>query len=221
MGRRFVQSSTTSQEGSYPGLATVAMHVGRLNSSWCKGLWYLRSLWRERGHMGREGFKLGSSPQDSKMSLKATEMWWICWSQVTRHQKMSWKTYFLQILQTDLYITVPSPFDIPLQFLVQLHNIALSVLPTDVYRITAQERVRSDNAARACPCGEDGSWLSQLFCHCFMWGHWARQKCFCSYQGRSSRIILIHLTWFDSCLAVERRMHVPCAITFACAWFAM
>lgn len=70
------------------------MHVGRLNSSWCsKGLWYLRSLWRERGHMGREGFKLGSSPQDSKMSLKATEMRLTCWSQVTRHQKTSWKTY--------------------------------------------------------------------------------------------------------------------------------
>lgn len=110
-----------------------------------------------------------------------------------------------------IYITVPSKFDILLQFLVQLYLFQHYI----ENHWDIQDHGGEVWQCSPCPCGEDRSRLSQLFCHCFMWGHWARQKCFCRYQGWSSRIHLIsfEMIWlFCLAIIVECRMYVPCAI---------
>ena len=221
MGRRFIQSSTTSQEGSYPGLATVVMHMGRLN--WFRlmqrSLVPLEPLTWARTH-GKRGlharFKSLRFEDDAQSHRKVTDLL------VTSHKTSkvimknwcsaslsNWSLYYWTHHSTSLYNSLCnfSSFSTTYRYIQDYH----SARKGEVWQ---------------CSPGMSMQWrwikAFPTFCHCFIWGHWARQKCFCSYQGWLSRIHLIHvLTWFDSCLAVvEGRMRVPCAITITFAWVA-
>ncbi len=122
MGRRFIQSSTTSQEGSYPGLATVVMHMGRLN--WFRlmqrSLVPLEPLTWARTH-GKRGlharFKSLRFEDDAQSHRKVYN--WFAGHKSQDIKSHHEKLMFCKSLKLISILLNPS-FHIPLQFLVQL-----------------------------------------------------------------------------------------------------